>query len=294
MQKRFWVLFILTIALNPYAFGQTNASGIDTGNNSILWRITAKNSTKPSYLFGTMHQICPNDYLWTKAMQSSLEQCDAICFEMDLADNSVLKKVSASLLDNNGKLLKDYFTAKEYERVKAYFKDSLHTNIEIYETIKLIAVDLLLSAKIAACIDATSYEDRIMSWGKEKTKKIYGLEAAEEQIALLESIPTDSIKSDILQIISGIAERKEAYSDIVNLYKSQKLPELFTLLINNKELGESMDPLLGNRNKKWIPKIEQMLSKQSVFIAVGCGHLWGEDGVIQLLKNEGYVVTPIK
>ena len=294
MLKHLGVLIILSIALPALAIGQKATSALDTANNAILWKISAKNSAKASYIFGTMHQICPGDYVWTKAMQSSLEQSDAICFEMDLTDNNLQMKVALGLMDQSGKLLKDYFTATEYKQIKAYFKDSLGLTIGLYENMKLIAVDMILSAKIAACADAVSYEEKLMTWGREKNKHILGLEAAEEQIALLDKLPVDSIKSDILQCITGHAAAKSVYTDMVALYKKQKLPELYQLLINSKELGESIDPLLGERNIKWIPKIESMTQKEAVFIAVGCGHLWGAAGVLQLLKNDGYTVTPIK
>jgi uncharacterized protein YbaP (TraB family) len=54
------------------------------------------------------------------------------------------------------------------------------------------------------------------------------------------------------------------------------------------------DLLLENRNKDWIPKIEELVKAQSTFIAVGSGHLGSETGVIQLLRNAGYTVEPVK
>jgi len=50
---------------------------------------------------------------------------------------------------------------------------------------------------------------------------------------------------------------------------------------------------VGDRNKNWIPLINDYIHKKPSFIAVGAGHLPGQNGVIQLLKNEGYTVTPV-
>ena len=36
------------------------------------------------------------------------------------------------------------------------------------------------------------------------------------------------------------------------------------------------------------------MAKGSNFFAVGAGHLGGDKGVIQLLKNEGFKVSPIR
>ncbi|MBK9455713.1 MAG: TraB/GumN family protein [Bacteroidetes bacterium] len=52
--------------------------------------------------------------------------------------------------------------------------------------------------------------------------------------------------------------------------------------------------MLDNRNINWIPVIEEQIKLQSTFIAVGAGHLVGEKGILQLLHNQGYVISPIQ
>ncbi len=48
--------------------------------------------------------------------------------------------------------------------------------------------------------------------------------------------------------------------------------------------------MLGRRNKNWMPKIEIYIKEKSTLIAVGGGHL---KGIIEELKNKGYIITPI-
>ncbi|HJD92880.1 TraB/GumN family protein, partial [Bacteroides coprosuis] len=52
--------------------------------------------------------------------------------------------------------------------------------------------------------------------------------------------------------------------------------------------------MVDNRNQSWIPLLEQFLSSQTCFIAVGALHLPGSNGVIHLLKEKGYTVEPIQ
>jgi uncharacterized protein YbaP (TraB family) len=40
--------------------------------------------------------------------------------------------------------------------------------------------------------------------------------------------------------------------------------------------------------------IKSYIKKVTAFIGVGAGHLGGQMGLIQLLKNEGYTVDPIR
>jgi uncharacterized protein YbaP (TraB family) len=49
--------------------------------------------------------------------------------------------------------------------------------------------------------------------------------------------------------------------------------------------------LLDDRNRLWIPKIENMLTEKHTFlITVGAAHLVGPNGVPNLLRAAGYTV----
>ena len=54
------------------------------------------------------------------------------------------------------------------------------------------------------------------------------------------------------------------------------------------------DILLTNRNKNWVKKIKPIMDSKNLFIAVGAGHLGGEQGLIDLLRKEGYEVEGVK
>jgi hypothetical protein len=55
-----------------------------------------------------------------------------------------------------------------------------------------------------------------------------------------------------------------------------------------------MDLLLYARNRKWAKKLDGLLGQKSLLIAVGAAHLPGKGGVIDLLRKEGYTLTPVQ
>ena len=84
---------------------------------------------------------------------------------------------------------------------------------------------------------------------------------------------------------------------LVDLYKNQDLQGLYDYIVqsmtdetDNPE--EVKDRMLDNRNQKWIGTLSEMMKDKTLFIAVGAGHLAGEEGVINLLRKEGYKVEP--
>jgi uncharacterized protein YbaP (TraB family) len=56
----------------------------------------------------------------------------------------------------------------------------------------------------------------------------------------------------------------------------------------------SQELLLDRRNRNWIPIMESAMKKSSTFFAVGAGHLAGSQGVLELLRKQGYKVKPIQ
>jgi uncharacterized protein YbaP (TraB family) len=64
--------------------------------------------------------------------------------------------------------------------------------------------------------------------------------------------------------------------------------------MNNADLSpEFYSNFIIKRNQKWIPIISKLIQKKSSFIAVGAAHLPGKEGVLNLLQEAGYKITPI-
>lgn len=51
--------------------------------------------------------------------------------------------------------------------------------------------------------------------------------------------------------------------------------------------------ILERPNIRWIPIMKEQMAKHTCFVAFGCRHLVGEKGIINLLRKEGYEVTPV-
>ena len=82
---------------------------------------------------------------------------------------------------------------------------------------------------------------------------------------------------------------------MLDFYKKQQLDSIKSLM-GKSESGEEKydDLLLNNRNKNWVKQLKEIMKNESVFVAVGAGHLVGEKGLIKLLKKEGYKVEPLQ
>lgn len=290
MKRRFLHFTFLLISLQTsLVFAQDH----NNDDKSLLWKISGKNMSKPSYLFGTIHMICKNQYIWTESMQHSLDSANEVCMEMDMDDPSIVMEVAAAMMNTNGKRLEDYFTEEQYQIVSTYYKDSLGVNIAMFSTMKPIVLQTLLTTNIDVCDSVISYEMKLAEAAKQKNIEITGLETPAEQIQLLDKIPVDSIISELVNIASGKGDDLTEYEAMIEAYIKQDLPTLYEMILKSKEEGDNMDAFLDERNEKWIDRMTDRMEQKAIFFAVGAGHLWGPNGIIELLREDGYTVEPI-
>lgn len=283
------LLLVLLICAGAYAQPSTR----DT-SNSLLWRISDRHQAKPSYLFGTMHLICSGDFIWTEAMKRALAESDKVCFEMNLNDPTLMTEITTGLMNTNGKKLEDYFTPEQYSIVKRYLKDSLGMDISIFQHMKPIVLESIFASNGTGCPNPVSYEDSIMKTALRDKKEIMGLEDTKESLALMDRIPTDTVIKELVDEIQNNDKSDSDMRELTNAYKNQDLQTLYTLITTTKGMDDDMGIFLDERNLKWIPRIADKMGSASVFFAVGAGHLWGEKGVITLLRKQGFNVEPIR
>jgi uncharacterized protein YbaP (TraB family) len=81
---------------------------------------------------------------------------------------------------------------------------------------------------------------------------------------------------------------------MLEVYQKQHLDELQHLLDQEPGFSDTKEVMLDNRNKNWVIQLREILPEKNIFIAVGAGHMVGENGLISLLKKEGYTLRPIE
>lgn len=263
--------------------------------NSLLWKISKDGNSKPSYLFGTIHIICEEDYFWTPAMQKSFEETKQLCIEMDISNNDLSMETAALMMDFSGGTLRDYFgNEQDFQIVKKYIEDSLGQNMQLIERMKPVALYMMYSVGLikGPCKESVSYELKLAEKAKAKSNSIVGLETVAEQMEAMESIPTDSIINQMIRIAKGEKSDNADLASLINAYKKQDLNALNKLIVKgSSEMGMNGAILIDNRNKKWIAPMSKMMAEKPTFFAVGAGHVYG---LLQLLRDAGYKIEAVK
>jgi uncharacterized protein YbaP (TraB family) len=271
---------------------------ITVSNNTLLWKISGNGLEKPSYLYGTIHMICGSDAILSDSLKKAISKCDEVYLEVDMDNIFEMLGAISALKMKGDTTLADLYTEEEFERVKKYFtENSSMIPFNMLQSFKPMLASGLLEQKGMQCEGAVAIEQVIMGEANEYKKPIKGLETLKYQAGVLDSIP---YKMQAMQLLSYIdssnagADNKEMDA-MMDAYKTQNLEKLEELMMKSEPgMMVYYDILLFHRNRNWVTKLKDLLPKKSMVIAVGAGHLPGEKGVINLLKKEGYKVTPVE
>jgi uncharacterized protein YbaP (TraB family) len=260
---------------------------------SLLWEISGNGLTESSYLFGTIHLIPKADFFLPEGTEEALKSCKRLVLEMDITDPGIQFKLLAGMKLDSAKSLKDFYTPKEYAFLAKKLEKKYDMNLEAIQFMKPVFVQQNMMITYLKEGEFTSYEGHFMKLAEAGNISVFGLETLEDQLAAINSMP-DSLQARSLLMSVKSKKSGGAMDKLVKLYKNQDVKALYRAVISDKsQFKEFENELLINRNKKWIPVIKSKMAEQKVFVAVGAAHLGGEQGVIALLRKEGYEVKPV-
>lgn len=265
-----------------------------SAQQSLLYRVSGKNLQQPSYVYGTIHLICPNDFFLPEPLLRAFKQSKSIYLEIDMDDPGMMATMMTRLQENNEQYsLKNAFSKADYGKLDKFLKDSMHIELSAFEKMKPMVILSIILPRMLDCPTATAYESKFVSMAKEQQKEIRGLEALDDQIDVFDAFPDTLEARMIMDYINDIPKQKAIYSRLVAAYKKQDIQRLHAMLGESPEFSGYEDKLVYDRNRKWIPIMEKAMQQESVLFGCGAMHLGGDQGVVALLRKKGYKVEPV-
>ena len=278
-------------------FSALSALAQEASNNTLLWRISGKSLARPSYLFGTIHMLCADDIQLSDNLKKAIQGSDRVYLELDMDNMFEMLSVMGKMKMRNDTTLADLLSEAEYEKVKEFFKT--HQTILPFSVLEkykpMLAASTLMQASMD-CKKQIAMEQLVMKEAKSAGKGIRGLETMAYQMSIFDSIPYQVQAKQLLQYVESYGKENESkeFEALTKAYRAQQLDKL-EALTTKEDMGISnfTEILLYRRNRDWAKKMEEMMGNYSLVIAVGAGHLPGEQGVISLLRKAGYTVEPV-
>lgn len=294
-------LVFLLAAIAPF-ISQAQQKSKDRKYPSLLWEISGKGLKKPSYLFGTMHvsnklafQLADSFYLGIRnsdvvALETNPESWQEDMSKYDTEEGGYnsyryrgsFVSIPGDYLSIN--TLKFYKYDKKIEQ-SLYSNPSTINNL-LYRTYGNAASDF----------EEDTYLDMyIYQCGKKWGKKVAGVERYGESMKLMAEAYKDAAKDKNRKERSY--DREQAYSPekIQEAYRTGNLDLLDSINVYNSFSDAFDEKFLYKRNEIQAVSIDSILKTNlSLFVGVGAAHLPGKRGVIEMLRDMGYRLRPIK
>ncbi len=262
-------------------------------SSSLLWKISGNGLAEPSYLYGTIHIKDKRVFNFTEATKNALATTSAFAMELNPDSISYAELLPLMRLDS-GRSLKTLLSEEDYELVHRVLQEKLGPQAVLLERMKPVFLASMLSLdKISADFEL-SLDEHLFKQAKDAKKKVYGIETAAEQMQAFDVMPLEDQAEMLVEQIRNEAKEDSSTAMMIQAYIDADLDKLMEL-INESELENDVyEALLTKRNYRMAERIIRIAREQPVFAAIGSGHLAGDEGVLELLRKEGFTVEPVR
>ena len=272
------LLLILTLGLEARA--------------QLLWEISGKGLQKKSYLYGTLHVAPKKEFYLNPMVGKVIQNCDVLALEAIIKFKDAIAMAPQMVLEN-GKTINDYLSVEEYQKLEDYCLKTLQMKEKKFGRYKRLKPFFISSDLLVQQLGKTkSVEKELEKLAKKYKKSVVGLESLAFQIETINSMP---IEIGFTQLVKELGNELTEFKMLLAQYRNENLNALMEMMEKSERDNPGFnEKFLNIRNRNWIPVIENLIKEKAAFIAVGSAHLPGDQGVINLLKKQGYAVNPIR
>lgn len=265
---------------------------------SLLWRIE-RAGLPDSWLFGTNHAVDPDIAILPKAVATAIDGSRLVITELKLDDRSAEANMAARMFTPESALpalLGDAYYRKLALALKPY---GLPEDAIAHLKAWVIWITLIQPPRTAAI----PLDMQIAQYGKKAGIPNQGIESAEEQLALLESIDD----ARLARLIRALLDHQNEYramlqqinaawlqGDLATLAKISRQADPFIAAEDREWELQFQRTMIDDRNLRMADRLRPLLAKGGAFIAIGAAHLPGATGLVTQLKQQGYRLTPVK
>jgi len=265
-----------------------------SGQQGILWAIQSGDAA-PSYLLGTIHSGDDRVMALPSPVQDTLQRSTSFTMEM-IPDAAALMKLSAAMLLQDGTDLRSLLGDALYAEVVAGMAEQGFPEAVVYRMKPWVVLSLLSTPRpeSGSFLDLKLYHTALAAG-----KPVFGLETPEEQIAVFNDISLSDQIHLIRQILDQRPNMKAMTEHILQLYLNRDLDTMFDFAKSYLSGADSgitdrfMKRLNDERNRRMADRMKTRMREGGAFFAVGALHLPGPQGLLALLEQEGFEVSPI-
>ena len=274
----------------------------------LLYKISGKGLSQPSYMFGTHHLASLSIKDSIKGLMPAFESVKQVIGEIDMKDMmspESMTKIQQKMMLGGDSTLLTILTPEEQKKVDACVKEYLPgATLDMVKKMRPSALmNQLTVIMIVKQLGGFNMQEQLDTYFQKeasaKGKKVAALETMDLQMNVLFGSPIQRQKVLLMCLIDNAKKEAQKALELTAYYNHQKLDAMYKL--SQEKDGTECDAtqaeeniLINNRNNTWIKKLPEMMKENPSLIVVGALHLAGPNGLVAQLKKAGYTVTAVK
>ena len=285
---------ILALLLSLTAM--TVAAGQDQNvDHALFWSIQ-KNGEPVGYLLGTIHSEDPRVLDFSAEFLRKLNENDMFAMEL-VPDLPTLARLTEYMHYPPEITLQSVIGSARYDALVSALS-AYKVPAEFISQMKPWAAMMTLSTPPP---ETGFFMDLSLSLRAQGSGlKVTGLETLEQQLSFLQEMPMP-MQLDLLdQALAEFEQVNAAHEQMVDAYLENNLVSLQALSDEQLEgvSDEAADYFIESgihaRNQRMLESLLLHLENNRVFVAVGALHLPGEQGLLNLLRQQGFELSPLE
>lgn len=260
----------------------------------IFWEVKGAHNTV--YLLGSVHMLKAADGELPAEVLGAYKRSQSLVMELDLSDAGSADFLGATdfalVLLPEDKSLSRVLAPKLYASFATHAK-AVGLDPATAERFQPWFAAILLEQMtlMHSGYDASSGVDmQLTQSAAADHKPIVALETASEQMGYFSRLTLDEQANFLGFTLRDLDSNDSDPAAVIRAWKMGDVRELERLFRQESaDSPELMRQLTTERNRKWLPRIEALLDDDhDEMVVVGAMHLIGEDGLVALLKSQGF------
>jgi uncharacterized protein YbaP (TraB family) len=184
------------------------------------------------------------------------------------------------------------FSKKWREKISKLVKKQTQLDLTFFYQLKPIALTNLLSENCLSGSRLMALDQALWEFARENGCQLRGIETFEEQIAILKKMSLDEQVKTLKEISRNFSKFRRHLIYLTKLYEKGDIQQLYKA--SKKSLKGAKWMMLYERNDIMATRILDIIKNDTACIAIGAGHLAGQQGVLRLLKLRGVKVKALR
>jgi uncharacterized protein len=301
----FWKRALAIAALALCCFTSAGAAPPAAGDGApkhFLWKVTGPKGVV--YLLGTIHVGKADFYPLPSIIEDSFKEADTLIEEIDTSDPAEAARMQRGLVEDggypSGDAITNHLSEVTRSRLAAYVKKGGLSDATIAH-LRPWLVSMLVELhemKRKGFDPSFGLDQHFLEEARQSHKPIGALEDAGSQVKLLSSLSEELQDRLLLSSLVDMEKWADSFDLLTRAWQSgdaAPIEELITSGVRDyPQLRPLMTKLFDDRNTAMTAKIERFLqTPKRYFVAVGAGHLIGDQGIPSQLRRKNFKVEQL-